>query len=391
MSQGFETAAVKAAQSNIMETLADSRRFVLVDGASGTGKSFLKAKLIRKLDQRYIVLDLPYSRFDVDELLLSIAESLKLPYDADDSDACFKLVQQRLHQQERSGRPVALLIDDAQFIPEETLISLARAIGGETPLLPLRGVLFGTPEVHQRLLFNHVNNEILSQHLLLTSATEAEMSQFIEQQVEDQSAGQISIDYEAMQAMLIAASGSLRNAIQLTKLAVIEARATGQAQINDPIVEKIQGENCFTQGLSFNNTDSDDTSIHHDLLPNHPQSDFDPTLGGLLTQSLLDTPDRPHLKQHSDRLETPLFINDLAAAEISSSVALHASAGQQQETPPENFSSQPSPPGVKPPEPVIEKGTDPLPGHTATSNMPFSAEVTGKISTENSEDDENRL
>ncbi|MEH6626922.1 MAG: ATP-binding protein [Motiliproteus sp.] len=333
MTHGLETTAFKAARSAIIEILADKNGFILVEGASGSGKSLLKKQLQDKLSQHYDLINLPYSRFDVDELLTTIAESLRLPYQQDDSDSCFLAVQKHAKHQLRSGKPVALLVDDGQFIPADTLSALAKAISGDDPLIPLRGVIFSAPGVHQQLVFSHIEQQLLSKFLILSPANELEMKAYIDQQLQ-QAGGDFRIGSNALQDLLLHSAGSFRNAQRLVKLAVNEARFSGGNEITENIVELVLTE----KGLNHSepSTDllgnSDGTSAHRpnelELLNQNPG--FDPTLGGLLTASLLDTPKKPQLKSHSEQLNTPLFLNDLAAPEVSIQSALYGDPAQAQ-------------------------------------------------------------
>ena len=131
---------------------------------------------------------------------------------------------------------------------------------------------------------------------------------------------------------------------------MIETEFSGQGQIGEDAIEQVHSENCFT----FNDTEPVPTlkpagavatpepsgdappadspvadslsSTSSDRTPQTTKrrSHHDDTLGGILTASLLDTPKTPPLKKHTDRLEAPLFINDLAAPEVSTRSALES-------------------------------------------------------------------
>ncbi|OMH38837.1 ATP-binding protein [Motiliproteus sp. MSK22-1] len=338
MNQGFETAVFKAARSAAIETLADCNGFVLIEGASGTGKTLLKKQLEDKLQTRYTLVSLSYCRFDVEELLNTIADKLELSQSpahspATANDSCLDAVREYAQEKERTGSPLALLIDDAQYIPEETLTSLANAISGDTPLLPIRGVLFASPGFHRQLLQKHIDRTLLSQHLLLSPPTEDELKSYVKGLVAQESKGNLSIKESALQSLLFNAAGSFRSAQKLVKLAVIETTISGQNQINEEIVDQVHSENSFgqlnadqwpAQEKQFQPSETEGTSSH--------QGD---TLGGLLTASLLDTPKVPQLKKRSDRLDTPLFVNDLAAPKVEIDSVLEPSDPVEPEKNPE--------------------------------------------------------
>ncbi len=333
MSQGFETSGFKATRTATLEALADNNGFVLIEGAPGCGKSRLKSQLESRLQQHYTLVSLPYSRLSYEELLSTLAEMLSVRYREGDSQSCFNALKQFSGQQLRQGRPLALLIDDGQSVPPETLTALASIVGAEgSDRLSLRGVLFSSPGLHQQLLLAHVDQQLLSRHLVMAPASEEEMKSFITGATEQESSGSISISNEALQVLVQDAAGSFRAAKQIVSMAVMEASINGQSRIGADILDQIRDDNCFAGAESVTATSSEDSEAPS---PNAAALEkFHSDLEGLLVAPLTSSSEIPVLKKHSERLDQPLFVNDLAAASISTTEALQpAPESTNSETP----------------------------------------------------------
>ncbi len=376
MAHGFETAGLKAARSEALNALSKGSGFVLIEGPSGSGKSRLKNQLQSILKRHYLAVSLPYSRFQYAELLTALAELLQLNFKKGELLSCFNALHQFALAKQQAGTPLVLLIDDAELMPEETLVALARALSGpEHQRLAIRGILFTKRGFYRQLQLKHLDGLLVSQRLLLAPATEIEMLAFIDAVLEQRSGGAVGIDDLARQALIVQAAGSLRLAKQLIRLAVQDVEAAGSATITEAVIDRVLANECFdadtlrtdAPGTDAPGTDTPGINSQPQSLPDSDTSDgplTSPTAGdsteqtietsttddaigkqrrqfnqdvisasrklsndleGILTAPLNETPARPQLKRPHSINEQPLFVNDLAAAEVSSAAALQRS------------------------------------------------------------------
>ncbi len=371
MAHGFETAGLKAARSEALNALSKGSGFVLIEGPSGSGKSRLKNQLQSILKRHYLAVSLPYSRFQYAELLTALAELLQLNFKKGELLSCFNALHQFALAKQQAGTPLVLLIDDAELMPEETLVALARALSGpEHQRLAIRGILFTKRGFYRQLQLKHLDGLLVSQRLLLAPATEIEMLAFIDAVLEQRSGGAVGIDDLARQALIVQAAGSLRLAKQLIRLAVLDAEAAGSATITEAVIDRVLANECFDADTLRTAPPGTDTPGIDSQLQSLPDSDTNgrpltsPAVGdsteqtietsttgeaigkqrrqfnqdvisasrklssdleGILTAPLNQTPARPQLKRAHSINEQPLFVNDLAAAEVSSAAALERS------------------------------------------------------------------
>ncbi len=131
--------------------LTQGEGFIKVTGEVGTGKTLLLRKLLGELGANHQVAYLPNPYLNPDELRQALALELGIGVSAQDlvvTDA----IQRRLIELRQAGRPVILLLDEAQAIPDTTLeaIRLFGNLETESSKL-LQVVLFGQPELDRRL------------------------------------------------------------------------------------------------------------------------------------------------------------------------------------------------------------------------------------------------
>lgn len=302
MTQPIEFSSHQAIKQSVFDQLLNSPGFVLIQGDAGSGKTQLKEQFVKKLRSRLLVLDLPYCHYQFDELLFTLAERLKIRYQESDLESCQQALSKFTQLKERTGTPFTLIIDDAQFIPLETLQALKQATDSQAPArLALRGILLSDRSLSEKLQFQFMENSLLSTVISMPRLTEADMHSFISQQLAQST--NVQIEPMAEQLILIAAMGNLRRAKQLVQQSIALCRQQQSGLITETMVEELSGSDeqlpVLDRPLAEGNA-----SIPEDLR-------------GILTHSLLDTPDKPILKQKRADQDTPLFVNDLSNAQVT--------------------------------------------------------------------------
>jgi MSHA biogenesis protein MshM len=133
----------------LLISLRSGEGFVKVVGEVGTGKTLLSRKLIRTLGDDFVVAYIHNPYLDPASLLLAVADELNVPAPARAGQhALLKELALRLLDLHRSGKRVALVLDEVQAMPVQTLETLRLLTNLETEKRKLlQVVLFGQPEL----------------------------------------------------------------------------------------------------------------------------------------------------------------------------------------------------------------------------------------------------
>ncbi|MGC8120934.1 ExeA family protein [Marinobacter sp. VGCF2001] len=127
--------------------------FIKVTGEVGTGKTLLCRLLLNELDKEACTAYVPNPNLPPDTLYEAVAEELGV-----DVAVCanvhqiLKALNEKLIELAMAQKPVVLVIDEAQAMPEETIEALRLLTNLETESARLlQIVLFGQPELDQIL------------------------------------------------------------------------------------------------------------------------------------------------------------------------------------------------------------------------------------------------
>ncbi|GIX22275.1 MAG: general secretion pathway protein GspA [Gammaproteobacteria bacterium] len=136
----------------VLVALALGEGFVKITGEVGTGKTLLCRALLERLAADYETAYLPNPYLSPAGLRRALAEELGIDSVGQDEHALLKRLTERLIALNAAGRPVVVLLDEVQAMPDQTLEALRLLSNLETEkgkLLHL--VLFGQPELDEKL------------------------------------------------------------------------------------------------------------------------------------------------------------------------------------------------------------------------------------------------
>jgi MSHA biogenesis protein MshM len=127
--------------------------FIKVTGEVGTGKTLLCRLLLNSLDEQWVTAWVPNPYLDPDALRRAIADELRVALGPTPRQhTLVKKLQERLIELAASGKRVAVIIDEAQALSDESLEALRLLSNLETETRKLlHVVLFGQPELDERL------------------------------------------------------------------------------------------------------------------------------------------------------------------------------------------------------------------------------------------------
>jgi len=142
------------AMNVLMVALTAGEGFLKITGEVGTGKTMLCRKLLNLLEEQgYVTAYIPDPFLSPSELRQALATELHMrPTKTDNQHKLMLRISKKLIGIRAKGKPVVLLIDEAQSMPLETLETLRLITNLETEkdkLLQI--VLFGQPELDELL------------------------------------------------------------------------------------------------------------------------------------------------------------------------------------------------------------------------------------------------
>lgn len=167
----------------LLVALRNREGFIKISGEVGTGKTLVCRKLLNSLEDEYVTAYIPNPGLSPESLYLAVAEELDVEVDLSlGGHHVLKQINIKLIELASQEKRVALVIDEAQAMPEETIEALRLLSNLETESAKLlQVVLFGQPELNellsrpslrqlqQRITFQHnitaLNKQALQQYV----------------------------------------------------------------------------------------------------------------------------------------------------------------------------------------------------------------------------------
>ena len=137
----------------LMYAINSGEGLIKVTGEVGAGKTMLCRMLLERLPPHIDAVFLPNPALSEDELLLTLADELKIQFRSDRASQKIRLIEETLIAKYAAGRQVVLLIDEAHVMPQgslELIRLLSNLDAGHQKLLQI--VLFGQLELEEVLL-----------------------------------------------------------------------------------------------------------------------------------------------------------------------------------------------------------------------------------------------
>lgn len=137
----------------LLVALGNGEGFIRLTGEVGTGKTLLCRRLLQLLQKDYATVYLPYPQLTPLEMYQAIAADLEIEVA---KNATTQQIYQRVFSEliglKKAGRPLVILIDEAQAMPYRSLEALRLLSNLETDREKLvHIVFFGQPEFEEKL------------------------------------------------------------------------------------------------------------------------------------------------------------------------------------------------------------------------------------------------
>ena len=239
----YDNELYREAFANLRYGIEWRKGLILLTGDVGTGKTTLLDKIIRDLGSTIQVIFISYDQLNSTELIQLVSRGLGLVSDPQDRVSSIEQLRHYLIAQFRRRHIVALLIDEAQNLSDETFESIRFLsnfqYGGEK-LLQI--VLTGQPELQIRL--NHPKLHHLKQriviHSRLTSLTNDEVSRYITFRVRGAGfRGKDLFDAEVLADISLFSGGIPRLINIMCDNALLLAYADGKKTVTTEIVQEV--------------------------------------------------------------------------------------------------------------------------------------------------------
>ena len=133
--------------------LAQAEGFIAITGEIGAGKSTLAAHLLAKIDRaRLTAIEIVSTQVEGDDMLRLVAQRLGIASEGASKAQLLENVEQALEDENRTGKRVLIIVDEAQNLPVSALEELRMLsnfqLGGRALVQIL---LLGQPEFRERI------------------------------------------------------------------------------------------------------------------------------------------------------------------------------------------------------------------------------------------------
>jgi general secretion pathway protein A len=239
----YDNELYREAFANLRYGIEWRKGLIVLTGDVGTGKTTLLDKIIRDLGSSIQVIFISYDRLDSTELIQLVSRELGLVSDRQDRVSSLEQLRHYLIAQFRRRRIVALLIDEAQNLTDETFEAvrfLSNFQYAGEKLLQI--VLTGQPELQYRLnqpKLHHLKQRIVI-HSRLTPLTNDEVGRYIIFRVRGAGfRGNDLFDAEVLADISLFSGGIPRLINIICDNALLLAYADGKKTVTTEIVQEV--------------------------------------------------------------------------------------------------------------------------------------------------------
>ncbi|WP_298440980.1 AAA family ATPase [uncultured Ferrimonas sp.] len=233
--------------------LAAGEGFIKVTGEVGTGKTMICRKLINELADKYQFAWLPNPYLSGDELRRALAAELGLPAQHD-ALLLTQAIGNKLMRCAMNNRPVVVVVDEAQALPDDSLEALRLFTNLETESFKLlQVVLLGQPELDQRLARPELRQlrQRITFSYQLRGLSLAECQGYLQHRLQVAGCRQQNLFAPPLSKLLWQASGGIPRIVNvLAHKCLMLGFGAGKGQLDRQIVERAIADTEAAKPLS---------------------------------------------------------------------------------------------------------------------------------------------
>ncbi len=226
----FPSAEHNEALLTINYVVEQREGFCLVTGEPGTGKTTLLNVFKDSWKDKAEIALILTPRLGPDEFLLSVLEDLNVKLSRTGKSDILKAFRDFLVEKSEAGRPVIIIVDEAQDLPDDTLEELRLLSNLETDKNKLlQIILIGQPEIESRLKRDNLRqlNQRITVRERLRPLSREETSEYITYRLIKAGKGFLRLDDKSLKLIYKSSSGIPRIINILSSRAVMSAYLEG--------------------------------------------------------------------------------------------------------------------------------------------------------------------
>jgi len=148
----YLTPSRREALASMIYGINERKGFIAITGEVGTGKTTLIYTLLNNLNEKVKPVIIQHTMITFEQLLKSILLKLRVPLDDEDKTSLLHKLNEYLVQGLSQEETLAIIIDEAQNLPVDTMEELRMLSNLETSKLKLvQIVVVGQPELEVKL------------------------------------------------------------------------------------------------------------------------------------------------------------------------------------------------------------------------------------------------
>ena len=239
----FLTEHLKKILDSLVQEITERKRFILITGRMGAGKTTLIHELMVRLNSKIRAIPIYQPCKTFDELLGRVLRELKLSVEKETKGSMLSQLNEYLLQRSAQDETLLIIVDEAQALSQEVLEELRLLCNSDLrkPRL-LQEVFLGEPEIQHKLNTKELRQlqQRIEGRCQLQPFSESESRRYIEHRISR--VGRSSFDVftpKAIDVICRYGQGNPRIINRLSYVALSAGYALSKRKIDAPVVKQV--------------------------------------------------------------------------------------------------------------------------------------------------------